>query len=68
MTHEVDGKQYFAIATGLTGNQMGRLGRTPELRDMAKNTTMIFVFIRCEPSPSHILGFDGGARLGDDIG
>ena len=44
MTYEVDGKQYIAIATGLTGNQMGRLGRTPELRDMAKNTTMIFVF------------------------
>jgi len=28
----------------LTGNQMGKLGRTPELRDMAENTTMIFVF------------------------
>ena len=44
MTYEVDGKQYIAIATGLIGNRMGRIGRTPELRDLAKNTTMIFVF------------------------
>ena len=44
MTYEVDGKQYVAIATGLTGNQVGRLSRTPELQDMAKYNTMLFVF------------------------
>ena len=30
MTYAVDGKQYIAIATGLTRNQMGRLATTPE--------------------------------------
>ncbi len=44
MTYAVDGKQYIAIATGLTRNQVGRIANTPELKDLAKFATMIFVF------------------------
>ena len=44
VTYEVDGKQYLAIATGLTGNQIGRIATAPEMKGMAKNTTMLFVF------------------------
>ena len=44
MTYAVDGKQYIAIATGLTRNQIGRLATTPELRKPRPNATMIFVF------------------------
>ena len=33
MTYAVDGKQYIAIATGLTRNQMGRVATTPELKE-----------------------------------
>jgi alcohol dehydrogenase (cytochrome c) len=44
MTYSVNGKQYVAIATGLTRNQIGRLVNTPELKNMSKNATMIFVF------------------------
>ena len=44
LTYEVDGKQYLAIATGLTGNQIGRIATAPEMKGMAKNTTMLFVF------------------------
>jgi alcohol dehydrogenase (cytochrome c) len=44
ITYEVDGKQYIAIATGLTRNSMGRVATTPELRNMGKTATMIFVF------------------------
>ena len=44
VTYEVDGKQYLAIATGLTGNQIGRITTAPEMKGMAKNTTMLFVF------------------------
>ena len=44
MTYAVDGKQYIAIATGLTRNQMGRLVNTPELKNFATNVTMVFVF------------------------
>jgi alcohol dehydrogenase (cytochrome c) len=44
MTYAVDGKQYIAIATGLTRNQMGRLVNSPETKNLAKNATMIFVF------------------------
>jgi alcohol dehydrogenase (cytochrome c) len=44
MTYAVDGKQYIAIATGLTRNQMGKLGNSPEMKNFAKNATMIFVF------------------------
>jgi alcohol dehydrogenase (cytochrome c) len=44
MTYAVDGKQYIAIATGLTRNQVGRIANTPELKGMARHTTMIFVF------------------------
>jgi alcohol dehydrogenase (cytochrome c) len=44
MTYAVDGKQYIAIATGLTRNSMGRLATTPEKRNLGKSATMIFVF------------------------
>jgi alcohol dehydrogenase (cytochrome c) len=48
MAYAVDGKQYIAIATGLTRNQMGRLVNTPELKNFATNATMVFVFaLRC---------------------
>ncbi len=33
ITYEVDGKQYIAIATGLTRNQVGRLANTPETEE-----------------------------------
>ena len=44
MTYAVDGKQYIAVATGLTRNQMGRVATTPELKNLGKSATMIFVF------------------------
>jgi alcohol dehydrogenase (cytochrome c) len=44
MTYAVDGKQYIAVATGLTRNSMGRLATTPEKRNLGKSATMIFVF------------------------
>ena len=44
MTYAVDGRQYIAIATGLTRNSMGRLATTPEKRNLGKSATMIFVF------------------------
>ncbi len=44
MTYEVNGKQYIAVATGLTGNQIGRIATAPEMKGLAKNTTMLFVF------------------------
>src|SRR5262245_26974024 len=44
ITYAVDGKQYIAIATGLTRNQIGRIANSPELKNMAKNATMLFVF------------------------
>jgi glucose dehydrogenase len=44
MTYAVDGKQYIAIATGLTRNQIGRLANSPEMKNLAKNATMLFVF------------------------
>jgi alcohol dehydrogenase (cytochrome c) len=44
MTYSVNGKQYIAIATGLTGNSVGRLATTPEKRNLGKSATMIFVF------------------------
>ena len=44
MTYSVDGKQYIAVATGLTRNSMGRLATTPEMRHLGKSATMIFVF------------------------
>jgi alcohol dehydrogenase (cytochrome c) len=44
MTYAVDGKQYIAVATGLTRNQVGKLANSPETKGMAKNATMIFVF------------------------
>jgi alcohol dehydrogenase (cytochrome c) len=44
MTYSVNGKQYIAIATGLTRNSMGRLATTPEKRYLGKSATMIFVF------------------------
>jgi alcohol dehydrogenase (cytochrome c) len=44
ITYEVNGKQYIAIATGLTRNQVGRLANSPETKTMSKHTTMVFVF------------------------
>jgi alcohol dehydrogenase (cytochrome c) len=44
MTYAVNGKQYIAIATGLTRNQVGKLANSPEMKGLAKNATMIFVF------------------------
>jgi alcohol dehydrogenase (cytochrome c) len=44
MTYAVDGRQYIAIATGLTRNSMGRLATTPEKRNLGKSATMLFVF------------------------
>jgi len=44
ITYEVDGRQYIAIATGLTRNQVGRIANSPELKNLAKHTTMLFVF------------------------
>jgi alcohol dehydrogenase (cytochrome c) len=44
MTYAVDGRQYIAIATGLTRNSMGRLATTPEKRNLGKSATIIFVF------------------------
>ena len=44
MTYAVDGKQYIAIATGLTRNSMGRLATTPEKRNLRRSATMLFVF------------------------
>jgi alcohol dehydrogenase (cytochrome c) len=44
ITYEVGGKQYIAIATGLTRNQTGRIANTPELRNFGRTATMVFVF------------------------
>ena len=44
ITYAVDGKQYIAVATGLTRNQIGRIANSPELRHLAKNATLLFVF------------------------
>ena len=44
ITYEVDGKQYIAISTGLTRNQVGRIANSPELRTMSKHNTVLFVF------------------------
>jgi alcohol dehydrogenase (cytochrome c) len=44
ITYAVEGKQYIAIATGLTRNQIGRIANSPELKNLAKNATMLFVF------------------------
>jgi alcohol dehydrogenase (cytochrome c) len=44
IAYEVNGKQYIAIATGLTRNQVGRLANSPETRTLSKHTTMLFVF------------------------
>jgi alcohol dehydrogenase (cytochrome c) len=44
MTYAVDGKQYIAIATGLARNQVGKYVNAPEMKDFAKNATVIFVF------------------------
>src|SRR5215813_10534318 len=44
IAYEVNGKQYIAIATGLTRNQVGRLANSPETRSLSKHATMLFVF------------------------
>ena len=43
ITFAVDGKQYIAIATGLSGPARGKLGKTPELKNFPQ-ATMVFVF------------------------
>ncbi len=43
MTFEAGGRQYFAIASGLSQISKGRLILTPELREM-RNQTMLWVF------------------------
>lgn len=43
MTFAVDGKQYVAIASGLSGPARGKLRMTPELAEQ-KNAAMLFVF------------------------
>jgi alcohol dehydrogenase (cytochrome c) len=43
MTFEVGGRQYVAIASGLSQISKGRLVLTPELREM-RNQTMLWVF------------------------
>ena len=54
VTYAVDGKQYIAIATGLTRNQMGRVATTPELKNFGKSATMIFVS-GCRHAPARAL-------------
>jgi alcohol dehydrogenase (cytochrome c) len=44
MTYAIDGRQYIAIATGLTHNQEVALANSPETKGLAKHATMIFVF------------------------
>lgn len=43
MTFAVDGKQYIAISSGLSGPARGKLRLTPELAEQ-KNAAMLFVF------------------------
>jgi alcohol dehydrogenase (cytochrome c) len=43
MTFEVDGKQYVAIVSGLSGPARGKLRKTPELIEQ-RNAAMLFVF------------------------
>jgi len=43
MTFEVNGKQYFAVASGPTAAGKSRLVNTPELRDM-RHATVLYVF------------------------
>jgi alcohol dehydrogenase (cytochrome c) len=43
MTFEVDGKQYLAIASGLSAPARAKLVNTPELKDI-RNGTTLYVF------------------------
>jgi alcohol dehydrogenase (cytochrome c) len=43
MTFEVNGRQYVAIATGLSAPARGKLVNTPELKEM-RNSSVLFVF------------------------
>jgi len=43
ITYAVNGKQYIAIASGLSGPARGKLNKTPELKDQP-NATMLWVF------------------------
>jgi alcohol dehydrogenase (cytochrome c) len=43
MTFEVNGRQYVAIATGLSAPARAKLVDTPELKEMP-NTTVLYVF------------------------
>ena len=43
MTFEVNGRQYIAIATGLSAPARGKLVNTPELKEM-RNSSVLYVF------------------------
>ena len=43
MTFEVNGKQYLAIASGLSAPARAKLVNTPELKEM-RNATVLYVF------------------------
>jgi alcohol dehydrogenase (cytochrome c) len=43
MTFEVNGKQYLAIASGLSAPARAKLVNTPELKDI-RNSTVLYVF------------------------
>ena len=43
ITYAVGGKQYIAIASGLSGPARGKLNKTPELKNQP-NATMLWVF------------------------
>ena len=43
-TFDAGGKQYVAMSTGLSRVSENKLTKTPELRDLLRNQTMLFVF------------------------
>jgi len=43
MTFEVNGKQYLAIASGLSAPARAKLVNTPELKEI-RNSTVLYVF------------------------
>jgi alcohol dehydrogenase (cytochrome c) len=43
ITYAVDGRQYIAIASGLSPVSRAKLAKSPEMRNQS-NATMLFVF------------------------
>ena len=43
VTYAVNGKQYVAISSGLSGPARSKLAQTPELKEL-KNAAMLYVF------------------------